>query len=433
MKDVVIIGAGLAGLHCALTLERAGLDVLLLEASDIPGGRVLTDAIDGFLLDRGFQVLLTAYPEAERVFDYSALDLKALRPGALVWHGGRFHRFADPFREPFAALRLAFDPVVTLGDKLRVGGLRQRVTQGHSADLFSGEETTTQGRLENFGFSSKIIERFFRPFFGGVFSERELVTSSRYFDFLFRMFSQGSVAVPSAGMQALPAQLARQIKPGGLLTNCLVKEVRQEAQGFSALASDGRYQAERIVIAVPKSQGGDLLPALKKTGRLDGRWNRTTTFYFSASQAPVSEAILVLNGEGEQAGPVNNAVVMSNVSASYAPPKRHLISASVVGQSPTDQAETDRLEHDVRAHLQVWFGTEVRDWQVLRCYSIPQAVPLQKTAEWETGDPRTSVPGVYRAGDILETASIQGALASGRRAAEAVLADMGLAKQTLSE
>src|SRR5450631_1018581 len=114
MKQVAIIGAGLAGLECARLLQQTGSNVVLLEASDAPGGRIRTDRVDGYLLDRGFQVLLTAYPEARRALDYKALSLRSLIPGALVWHDGEFHRFADPFRDPLAAMNLLFDPVISV-------------------------------------------------------------------------------------------------------------------------------------------------------------------------------------------------------------------------------------------------------------------------------------------------------------------------------
>jgi phytoene dehydrogenase-like protein len=168
MIDVAIVGAGLAGLNCAAILERAGLDAIVLEASDAPGGRVRTDVFEGFRLDRGFQVLLTAYPEAERVLDYEALQLKPMTAGALVWHGGKLHRFADPFRQPLQALGSLFDGVVSLGDKLRVASLREHVRQGEIAELFAAPEMSTLAFLRGRGFSEAMIDRFFRPFFGGV-------------------------------------------------------------------------------------------------------------------------------------------------------------------------------------------------------------------------------------------------------------------------
>jgi phytoene dehydrogenase-like protein len=425
MKDVVVVGAGLAGLHCALVLESAGLDVAVCEASDAPGGRVRTDEAEGFLLDRGFQVLLTAYPEARRALDYGALDLRPMTPGALVWHGGRFHRFADPFREPFAALGLALDPVVTLGDKLRVAKLRGEVMRGDLPAIFRREETTTRVYLDRFGFSAKIVERFFEPFFGGVFLERDLVTSSRYFEFLFRMFSAGAVAVPAAGMREIPRQLAARLKPGTLATNVCVVSIAASGGGFATTTATGAAIPSRtVVIAVeePEARRFQRMLAPGSPPPQARGWNSTTAFYFAADHAPVEAPILMLNGEGKQAGPVNNAVVMSNASPRYAPAGAHLISASVVGRAPVEEAELAALGREVRQHLTRWFGARAAGWRPLGARAVPRALPLQATAAWETAEQPSAAPGAFLCGDFTETASIQGSLASGRRAAEAALA-----------
>src|SRR6201996_3499728 len=208
MIDAAIVGAGLAGLNCAAVLERAGLNVIVLEASDAPGGRVRTDVVEGFRLDRGFQVLLTAYPEAKRLLDDRVLQLMKFEPGALVWHGGKFHRFADPFRSPVGASRFLFDSIVPLGDKLRVAKLRARVRRGTFEEIFARPERTTRDYLQSMPFSAAMIDRFFEPFFAGIFLEHDLVTSSRFFEFLFRMFSVGDTTVPAEGMEQIPLQLA---------------------------------------------------------------------------------------------------------------------------------------------------------------------------------------------------------------------------------
>jgi len=420
MKDVAIIGAGLAGLNCALTLQKAGLDIVVIEAADAPGGRVRTDQVDGFLLDRGFQVLLTAYPEAQQVLDYNSLNLKPLTPGAMVWKNGRFHRFADPFREPFAALRLAVDPIVTLGDKLRVAKLRAQAQRGSIPEIFNRQESATRDFLRNFGFSPKMIETFFEPFFGGVFLEKNLSTSSRYFEFLFRMFATGAVAVPAEGMQAIPAQMADRLAPGTILLKNRVTNAASSGPGFSiAIENRPAVAACRLVIATEEPAARRLQLALNPAQNHPAarRWNPTIAFYFAANAAPVSEPILLLNGEGSGAGPVNNAVVLSQVSPSYAPAGAHLVSASVVGG---DTGRPD-LEHEVRRHLGKWFGSQVERWRSLGARFVPEALPLQQTAVWEGGQSQSGIESVYLCGDFLETCSIQGALVSGRRAAEAVL------------
>ncbi len=428
MSEVAIIGAGLAGLSCALSLENAGIAVNLLEASDAQGGRVRTDVVEGFRLDRGFQVLLTAYPEAKRLLDYDALQLKKFEPGALVWHGGKFHRFADSFRNPGAAARFLFDPIVPLADKLRVEKLRARVQRGTWEDMFARPEKTTRDYLQQVPLSAGIIERFFEPFFGGVFLECELVTSSRFFEFLFRMFSAGATAIPAAGMQQIPLQLAARLRPGTLVTGARVAKVTRNAQSFQ-IEIDGRenLEARAVVLAVAGNEGNALLGGVGGWSVPEVRaWNRTTAFCYAAGQTPVDEPIILLNGEGHGAGPVNNVAVMTMVSAAYAPPGAHLVVASVVGEAPQESAALMRLDDGVRAHLRKWFGPVVDLWKMLRAYPLAQALPQQRHAEWEQSPVRVGGSGgVYMCGDYRETASIQGALASGRRVAEAVIKDLG--------
>jgi phytoene dehydrogenase-like protein len=420
MTDALIVGAGLAGLSCAISLESAGLTVSLLEASDGPGGRVRTDMVEGFRLDRGFQVMLTAYPEATRLLDYNALQWKKFEPGALVWHDGKFHRFADPFRNPIGAARFLFDSIVPVADKLRVAKLRARVQRGTFEEIFARPERTTREYLNSISFSPAIIDRFFEPFFAGIFLERELVTSSRFFEFLFRMFSVGDTVVPAKGMEQIPLQLASRLRAGTLQTGARVSKVTRGPQSFAVeIEGQPNLEARAVVLAVAGNEGNALLGGVGGWSVPEVRaWNQTTAFCYAAEQVPVNEPIILLNGEGRAAGPVNNVAVMSAVSSAYAPPGAHLVVASVVGGAPA--------EHEVRVHLRKWFGPVVDSWRLLRTYPIPHALPQQKHAEWEQAPVRLGGSGgVYMCGDYRETASIQGSLASGRRAAEAVVQDLG--------
>jgi hypothetical protein len=379
--------------------------------------------IEGFRLDRGFQVMLTAYPEAKRLLDDRALEWKKFEPGALVWHGGKFHRFADPFRNPVGAARFLFDSIVPLGDKLRVAKLRARVQSGAIEEIFARPERTTRDYLQSIPFSPAMIDRFFEPFFAGVFLERELVTSSRFFEFLFRMFSEGDTAVPARGMQQIPLQLASRLRAGTLRTGARVSKATRGRQSF-AVEIEGKLELEAraVVLAVAGNEGNALLGGVGGWSVPEVRaWNQTTAFWYAAQRAPVNEPIILLNGEGRAAGPINNVAVMSAVSSAYAPPGAHLVVASVVGSYPA--------EHEVRAHLRKWFGSPVDSWRLLRTYPIAHALPQQRHAEWEQAPVRLGgTGGVYMCGDYRETASIQGALASGRRAAEAVVQDLAAGK-----
>ena len=410
MHDVLIVGAGLAGLCCARRLRDRGVRCLIVEASDGVGGRIRTDVVDGFRLDRGFQVFLTSYPEAKRQLDYEALQLKTFVPGALVRYGGRFHELTDPWRRPFAALSSLFSPIGSFADKLRVGRLRSRSLRGTMAERFLDPETTTLDALRDAGFSTAMIDRFFRPFLGGIFLDSELQTSSRMFHFVFRMFSLGSACLPAQGMEAIPRQLAAGLPPDAVRFGARVAHVEA---GGARLETGEELKARAVVVAADGTGAAQLLgDAIPSKGQ------GVTCLYFAAARPPVESPILVLNGEGS--GPVNNICVPTAVAPSYGPGGRSLVSATVLGL-PTD---AERLQADVRRQLQDWFGPAVRDWRHLRTYRIPYALPNQ--APPALAPPQRPVrwqPGVYLCGDHRDDASIQGAMVSGRRTAEAVLED----------
>ena len=411
--EVVIVGAGLAGLSCAKHLFQNGLQPLVLEATGSLGGRVRTDRLDGFLLDRGFQVFLTAYPEAKRFLDYACLKLRSFEPGALVRFGGTFHLLADPWRKPWQSLRSILNPIGTLQDKLRIAGLRSRALSGTLDDLFATPETTTLEMLRQAGLSDAMTERFFRPFLGGIFLDRDLYTSSRMFQFVFRMFSLGLASLPAQGMQAIPDQLASSIPKESVRFDARVQSVEP---GRVQLANGEEFTCRHIVVAADSSAASQLLGA-----PLHKAWQGVTCLYFAAVTPPVSRPILVLNGEGK--GPINNLCVPSVVSADYAPAGQHLVSVSVMGVPDQDAAE---LEIAVRDQLTEWYGPKVKGWRHLRTFRIPHALPQQFPPALETPQRPVKVTDeIYVCGDHRDNASINGAMVSGRRAAEAILQARG--------
>lgn len=426
---VLIVGAGLAGLSCARHLQSRGIACRVLEADDAVGGRARTDVVDGFRLDRGFQVFLTAYPDARRLLDYDTLGLGHFEPGALIRHGGRLHRFSDPWRRPRHTLATALSPVATLADKLRVAKLRRDVCRGTLASLNHHADSTTLDYLVARGFSERIIDRFFKPFLGGVFLDGELATSSRVFEFVFRMFAQGSATLPAAGLGALAEQLA-----AGLPDEAVQLGTRVESVSATGVVAAGEaIEASAVVIATDRT-GAWRLGADNSAGDNSDDWSGTTCFYFAADKPPVSEPILVLNGEGQ--GPVNTLCVPSLVAPSYAPVGSHLVSVSVIGAGTGagtgnagshgaargDHSEDDAdLRESVVAQLASWFGEGVAGWRRLRAYRVPRALPTQSVGALDPVEkPPTTSDGLFRCGDYLDTASIQGAMASGRRAAAAV-------------
>lgn len=319
--DVVVVGAGLAGLSCALELHRRGVGVQVLEASDGDGGRVRTDVVEGFRLDRGFQIFLTAYPEAARQLDLARLDLRAFQPGALVRVDGRFHRVGDPFRRPRDVLATVRAPVGSIGDKARIGWLRHTLLRAEPSALLRAPETTTRQRLAERGFSDTVVERLFRPWFGGVLLDPSLSTSSRMFEILFRTFSAGDAAVPATGMQAIPEQLAAHLPAGVIELRTPVDEVT--AMGVRT-ADSRRIEGRAVVVAT----AGPV--AARLTGVRDPGSRSSATVWFAADRAPIDEPVLLVDGEGS--GPARNAAVLSAVSEQYAPPGAALVAASAAGR-----------------------------------------------------------------------------------------------------
>lgn len=413
--DVVIVGAGLAGLCCARRLTQTRTPFLLLEASDAVGGRVRTDLVDGFLLDRGFQILLTAYPEARRVLDYGPLKLKPFYRGALVRYAGQFHRLADPRRHPLTALHSLVGPIGTIRDKLRLIDLLRRVLSGSIADQWQTPERLTLDFLrQDCGFSETMIERFFRPFFGGVFLESSLHTSSRMFRFVLRMFAMGKAVVPASGMGAIPEQIAARLPADTVRLNTVVERVEP---GRVVLTTGEEIHCRAVVVATEEPVAARLLgesvvPAPPANG--------VTCVYFAAADAPVAEPVLLLDGDG--GGPVNNLVVMSNAAPSYAPPGQALISASVLGLPACSDAE---LVQRVQQQLAEWFGSAVQSWRHLRTYRIAHALPARPAGMLvQPQRPVRLSPGLYVCGDHRDNPSIDGAMTSGFRTAQAVLADL---------
>jgi phytoene dehydrogenase-like protein len=411
--DALVIGGGLAGLCCAKRLSQAGLRAHILEASQDVGGRAQTDSHEGFLLDRGFQVLLTAYPEAQRMLDLQRLDLHRFQPGAVVRWKGRFHHFADPWRQPRHALATALSPIATLRDKLRIDRFRRRVCRGSLEDVYQRPERSTLAALNAEGFSPRVIESFFRPFLGGVFLDSSLETSSRMLEFVFRMFASGDAALPAGGMGAMAKQLAAGLPAGTLSLGTPVEKIER---GAAYLQGGERREARAIVVATDGLTAAQLL-----NKPLPPAARGVTCLYYAAPRPPIAEPALVLNGDGN--GPINNLCVPSQVAPSYAPPGQALVSVSALGCAQGNRSVS--LESEVRDQLRQWYGQQVDAWRLLKIYPISYALPRQAPPALSPVEkPAQPVPGIFVCGDHCDTASIQGAMASARRATEAVQAHL---------
>lgn len=409
--DVVIVGGGLAGLAAARRLDRAGVDWLLVEASDRLGGRVATDVIDGWRLDRGFQVLNTAYPRVPALVDLDALDMRYFTPGVLVRRGGELHRLENPLREPRSAPKTLTSGIGTLPDRLKFAALATRYATYPAARLLNAPEMTSQEALRRAGLSYRIIEEVLRPFLSGVFADRSLDTSSHVLAMVLRSFARGQIGVPAAGMAALPAALA-----GPLPFPQLLVGARTVSVGPGSVVTDGgEIRCRAAIVATDPVTASTLLPTLP---RPDMRG--LTTFYFGADHAPINEPTLLIDGDRREI--VANTVVMSNAAPEYAPAGKSLIAASVVGVS----APSGASEAVIRVELARMYGAPTEDWELLDVVSIPGALPAAPAPQ---GNLRKQVDlggGLFVAGDHRDSPSIQGALAGGWRTAGAVLTSLGV-------
>ncbi len=401
--DIAIVGAGLAGLTAGLELSTAGHSVTIIEASDGPGGRVRTDEVDGHRLDRGFQILLGAYPEAQDLLDYDRLDMKSFSPGALIRHGSDFHRIGDPIREPARLFDTVRAPIGSPIDKAKILLFRREVARGTLAELWRRPESTAAARLEQAGFSPQMIDRFLQPLFSGITLDPRLGGSSRVLEFVFRMLSAGDAMVPANGMGAISDQLASRLPDGALRLSSPATSVTA-----NTVTIDGgeTIEADEVVVAT------DMSAAARLTGVEDRGWNGVTSVWFAAEEAPIEEPVLVLNGTG--AGPINSMAVMSQVSPAYGPSG----TSTIVASAPKISGG---LADDIRAQLRQWFGSVVDSWEVLRVDEIERAQPTHPVGHERSGAFQTD-SGVWICGDHARDASINGAIGSGRSVATALAA-----------
>jgi phytoene dehydrogenase-like protein len=362
--DVVIVGAGLAGLSCARRLMKNNVSFVLLEADQRIGGRLKTDVLDGFLLNHGFQVLQTAYPEARRQLDYHRLELKPFVPGALIRVAGKFQRVSDPRRRPQDIWSSLTAPIGTLADRLRMIRMASRARRGSVSNLFQSPDMTTLEFLQAQGISEKMIQRLFKPFFGGVCLDPEIQASSRVFRYVLRVFAEGDVALPGQGMGAIANQLAEDIPEGAIKTGVKVESIRK---GAAASTSGQEIKCRAVVLA---TDGPETVRLLGKSVSIVSQGE--LCIYFAAKEAPIHDPYLILNGEGT--GMINSLTVPSIVATSYAPAGEELISVVLLEHLALDNRTAESV---VRKELTDWFGPAVAEWRHLKTYRILHALPEQ--------------------------------------------------------
>ncbi|MFW2380358.1 MAG: NAD(P)/FAD-dependent oxidoreductase [Acidimicrobiales bacterium] len=400
--DIVVVGAGLAGLTAANELNANGHEVVVFESSDGPGGRVRTDSVDDHLCDRGFQILLTAYPAARELLDFNALDLHRFDPGAkVILEGGETAIVGDPFRKRDQLLPTVRANVGSVLDKARILRYRHLVTSGTLDELWDNEDVTARTRFRELGFSSTMIERFLQPLFAGITLDADLGGSSRVVDFVFRMLAQGDAAVPRRGMGEIGNQLASRLDDHVVHFNQKVMETTAHSV---TLADGDTVEADAVIVATGATE------AARLTDVPDPGWRGVTSIWFSAPTPPETSPLIVLNGTGK--GPLNSVVTMSSVSPAYAPPGAH----TVVASAPTVAQGT---EEAMVTQLTELIGPQTEQWETLRIDRIPQGQPIQLPG-YDHRPATTLESGIIVCGDHRRDASINGAMESGQLAARAV-------------
>ncbi|WP_083507401.1 NAD(P)/FAD-dependent oxidoreductase [Frankia sp. ACN1ag] len=458
--DVAIVGAGLAGLSAATLLADQGLGVVVWEAADDVGGRVRTDEVDGFRLDRGFQVLLPSYPEVRRQIDLPALRPRPFLRGLVLRDGVRSVVLGDPIGGADALAGLIPGRALRAADLARLAALTARDRLRPPSTLVAGPERSTREDLRARGLSAHAIDGVLAPLLRGIFLEEDLATSARFFHLVWRSFASQAPVLPAEGMAALPRQLVARLRPGTVRLNCPADIVTRGG----VRSRDGEsLRARAVIVATDGTTAARLVPGIAEPA-----WHGVTTYYFRADEPPLRRGALVVEGavdarrpaRSSRTGPVINTVVLSEVAPSYAPPGSALIAASVLGvpedapaaavpPGPLDLTDPLRAtgpldltdpsaaaapaaapsgsERAVRAHLGALYGADTAGWTLLATYPVARALP-DMTSPRVLRRPVRTPSGVYVCGDHRDTSSIQGALYSGRRAAEAVLADLGVAR-----
>ena len=402
----------MAGLTCAKVLMESGVEVVVVEASDGVGGRVRTDERDGFLLDRGFQVYFTSYPVSKRHLDHAALNLKSFDPGAILRRGREESILSDPLRDPKALLPSLLSNAATFPDKLRtlrlVAGLLSEgaVTAGE----IDGTDSSSLEYLRGYGLSERIVDDFYRPFYGGIFLDRSLSTSSRVLRFTFKMLATGRTTIPALGIGEIPKQLAAHLKPGALRTSSPVERLLRDGERVVGVEAAGEvHEADAVVVATEAPEAGRLAGAVAPEGSV----GQVCVYY--AADGIESGKKIVLNAESGEF--VNNAVQISAVAPSYAPRGHHLLSVvALEGFRLSDEEIYRRGVEDVTR----WYPEA--DLEPLEIYRVPYAQFDQPPGihEW-LPENRTNTLGLVLAGEYTEDSSINGSMLSGEKAAGEVM------------
>ncbi|MCP9200840.1 FAD-dependent oxidoreductase [Gramella sp. GC03-9] len=395
-----IVGAGLSGLIAARVLENKGYRPVILESSEKVGGRIRTDEVDGFHLDRGFQVMLSEYPKVKQYIDLESLDLKELVPGAMIFEKGKSSKIGDPSRQPSLLGPSAFSGIASLSDMWKILRLSLELKRTSLNEIFEEKEVSTLEYLQHKGFSEKVISKFFKPFFSGIFLESELRTSSRMFRFVFKMFAEGRAVIPRKGIGEITRSLASELKHTKIHFNSPVERVT-DSRIF--LKSGKEIESHFSIIA---SEAAPLISNLRKQGT---KWKSCHCFYFTASNQAIEGRMIGLIADDNSL--VNNIFYHSSLNEDHK--GDYLISVTVVKDTDLDETE---MEEKLRSELKEYCGIETE--RLIKHYIIKKALPDLQSLQYEIMPTETRLSNrIFLAGDQLLNGSQNAAILSGERAA----------------
>lgn len=403
-----IVGAGISGLTAATVLEQKGYSPVLLEASDRVGGRVKTDVINGYQLDHGFQVLLTAYPAAQKYLDYDSLELQNFLPGASIFKNGKQEVIGDPLRDASLLFSTLFANIGTVADKLKILKLNTSLKKKSIDEIFSDEAQTTFSYLTDLGFSSEIIDDFFTPFFSGIFLENKLETSSRMFEFVYKMFGEGNAALPKGGIEEIPKQLLHQLKNTVIKYNTSVSSIGDS----KILLADGQeIESDFIIVA---TEASNLIQNLKNQAI---EWQSCDTLYFETENKTIKKPLIGLIPD--QGTIINNIFYHTSLKTAINAGKELLSVTVVDNQGLTGKGLIDQVQTELKEFCGITSSTFIKH------YSIPKSLPKLSDLNYEISPSETRLTEtVYLAGDLQLNGSLNAAMIAGEKAALGVLENL---------
>ena len=400
-----IIGAGISGLIAARVLEDSGFNPVVIEATDRAGGRVKTDILNGFQLDHGFQVLLTSYPAAQKYLDFEALDLQLFLPGASIFKGKKQKIIGDPLRDLSLLFPTLLSGIGSLSDKLRILKLNNYLKKKSLSAIFLDPEQSTFSYLKAYGFSTKIISEFFKPFFSGIFLETQLETSSRMFEFIYKMFGEGDASIPKAGIEAIPVQLLQNLKHTTFEYTTKVASIKD---GEVVLENGTKLESHFTIVA---TEASSLISNLRNQATL---WKSCDTLYFETDKRVIQDKLIgLIAAEGTL---INNIFYPTSLQTASESSKE-LLSVTVIDNQNLSK---EMLIEEVKKELSEHCGID--SCQFIKQYTIPMALPQLENLKYEMLASETRLTtSVFLAGDTQLNGSLNAAMISGERAALGVV------------